>query len=155
MPHFSQSSDDKLDTATYDLQRLFNIIIQFYDCTIIQGWRSLSEQAQLFRAGRSKVQNGKHNTSPSQAVDVAPYIQGRGIVWPQTPTDWNNAHQRQAYIKDVCQFYHFAGFVEGVAAVEDIKLTWGGDWDRDHEFSDQTFDDLVHFESTAPYSREV
>ena len=155
MPHFSQSSDDKLDTATYDLQRLFNIVIGFYDCTIVQGWRSMSEQMQLYREGRSKVKSGKHNTSPSQAIDAAPYLQGRGIPWPKTPTDWSDKRQRDSYVKDLGQFYHFAGFVQGVAANEGISVRWGGDWDRDHEFQDQTFDDLVHFETTPPYARET
>ena len=27
-----------------------------------------------------------------------------------------------------------------------IKLRWGGDWNDNKDFSDQTFDDLVHFE---------
>ena len=27
-----------------------------------------------------------------------------------------------------------------------IDLRWGGDWDRDTEVRDNTFDDLVHFE---------
>jgi len=27
----------------------------------------------------------------------------------------------------------------------EIPIRWGGDWDRDHCLSDQSFDDLVHF----------
>ena len=27
-----------------------------------------------------------------------------------------------------------------------IPLRWGGDWDMDHNFKDQKFDDLCHFE---------
>lgn len=26
------------------------------------------------------------------------------------------------------------------------RIRWGGDWDRDHDVKDQTFNDLVHFE---------
>ncbi len=35
-----------------------------------------------------------------------------------------------------------------LAAAHDlgIELRWGGDWDRDAEFDDQTFNDLPHFE---------
>ncbi len=47
------------------------------------------------------------------------------------------------------QFYHFAGYVEGTADAHRIPIRWGGDWDRDHCLSDQTFDDLVHFETHA------
>ena len=34
----------------------------------------------------------------------------------------------------------------GVAAAEGIKIRWGGDWDRDNDLADQSFNDLVHFE---------
>ena len=34
-----------------------------------------------------------------------------------------------------------------VAAGLDIEIRWGGDWDGDNEFTDQSFDDLVHFET--------
>jgi len=27
-----------------------------------------------------------------------------------------------------------------------VTLRWGGDWDRDTEVQDNSFDDLVHFE---------
>jgi len=146
MPSFSQSSAGKLDTAIDRFQRLFNKVIQEYDNTILQGWRSSEEQLSLFNEKRSKVKQGKHNESPSRAIDSAPYLSGRGIPWPKTPDDWNNKDQRNSYIKDLAQFYHYAGYVQGVAFSEGIPVRWGGDWDRDHDLSDQTFDDLVHFE---------
>ena len=145
MPSYSKNSDRHLKTATGSLQRLFDRVVTFYDNTIIQGWRPLSEQHALFNSGRSKVKRGKHNEVPSQAVDSAPYINGR-IPWPQTPTDWTDAKQRNAYIKDLNQFYHYGGFVLGVAAAEGIKIRWGGDWDRDNDLADQSFNDMVHFE---------
>jgi len=36
--------------------------------------------------------------------------------------------------------------VFGIAHRRGIKLRWGGDWDRDLDFSDQRFYDLYHFE---------
>lgn len=106
------------------------------------------QQNAYFFQGRSKVvwPNGAHNKNPSEAVDAAPYLPGRGIPWPKPPEDWTDSSQRSAYIKDLCQFYHFAGYVEGMAEGGGIKIRFGGDWDRDHDFRDQTFDDLVHFE---------
>jgi len=62
------------------------------------------------------------------AVDVAPYIKGKGIVW------------------DKEQGYHFAGFVLGIASILNIKIRCGADWDSDKDIHDQTFDDLCHFE---------
>ncbi len=127
MPRFSYNSNEHLATACPQLQEIFRAVIEHYDCTIIQGHRTEIEQNEYFRTGRSKVEfpNSKHNHMPSTAVDVAPY-----------PIDWND--------KD--RFYHFAGYVEGVAKMKGYRTRWGGDWDRDHDFRDQTFMDLVHFE---------
>jgi hypothetical protein len=59
------------------------------------------------------------------AVDVAPY-----------PIDW----------EDTKRFYHFAGFVQATAKQLNIPIIWGGDWNNNNNFKDQTFNDLVHFE---------
>ena len=77
--------------------------------------------------GNSKVKfpNGKHNKSPSVAVDVAPY-----------PIDW----------KDRDRFHYFGGYVLGIAAMMGLRIRWGGDWDMDTQTKDNKFDDLVHFE---------
>ena len=156
MPSFSKKSQFQLSTCDSQRQELFNEVIKTYDCTIIEGYRPLDIQQELYNTGKSKVRQGKHNQSPSQAVDAAPYIEGRGIPWPQTPdfVDWLSDDERRAfnaYIKDMGQFYHFAGYVEGKATEMGQPIRWGGDWDRDHCFADQDFDDLVHFESDARY----
>ena len=124
---FSHKSLTNLATCHDDLQTLFREIIKHYDCTIIQGWRSNEEQNEYFRAGRSKLRGGqsKHNASPSLAVDVVPY-----------PIDWN----------DYKRFYYFGGLVKGIAFKLKIPIRWGGDWDSDNNFKDQTFHDLPHFE---------
>jgi len=93
----------------------------------LEGFRGKEAQNEYFRTGRSKVEfpNGKHNRKPSEAIDASPY-----------PIDW----------QDTKRFYYFAGIVKGVAAEMGIKIRWGGDWDSDNDFNDQTFMDLVHFE---------
>jgi len=139
MPSYSHKSIAQLSTCDYRLQRLFTHVILTYDNTILQGHRPNSEQKMLFLAGRSKIeQDGKHNQSPSKAIDAGPWLPGRGIPWPQVGSE--------TYFKDLAQFYHFAGYVMAVADMMGIPIRWGGDWDRDHNLSDQTFDDLVHFE---------
>ena len=67
------------------------------------------------------------------AVDVCPY-----------PIDWNNKER----------FYHFAGYVKGIADSMGIKIRWGGDWDGDTVFDDQSFHDLPHFELLEPRVKE-
>jgi len=149
MPSFSHISKERLNTATYTLQRLFNVVIGFYNNKIIQGWRPIKEQLELYNAGKSKVKKGKHNTVPSKAVDSGPWIPGRGIPWPKLPEGYKVDSEMAQYIKDLCQFYHYGGFVEGVAAAHNIPIRWGGDWDRDHNIADQSFNDLVHFEEVS------
>ena len=140
MPSFSRKSMSKLRSCDYRLQELFLNVVKEYDCTIIQGHRTKEEQDEYYNNKRSKVQwpNSKHNHSPSLAADVAPWVNG-SIPWPQIPKD-------SKFIHDTAQFYHFAGFVLSRANSLGIDVRWGGDWDSDHNFSDQKFDDLVHFE---------
>jgi len=138
MAAFSDSSQEKLATCHPKLIELFNTIVLDYDCTVIQGYRSVSEQHKLFSDGKSKVKYGKHNEYPSHAVDVAPYIKGRGIPWP--------APGSETYIKDLNQFYHFVGYAMATAKKLGISIRSGADWDRDHNIADQSFNDLPHFE---------
>ena len=115
MPKFSQESFSKLSTCEHDLQVLFFEIIRSFDCSILEGYRNQEDQEKAVREGNSKLHypDGKHNRQPSCAVDVAPY-----------PVNWT----------DTKRFYHFGGYVLGVAArlKEEGKMThsirWGGDW---------------------------
>jgi peptidoglycan L-alanyl-D-glutamate endopeptidase CwlK len=127
MPYFSERSRTNLETCHTDLQRVFNVVINFYDCTILEGHRTEYDQNKYFDEGKSKLQwpDSKHNKMPSLAVDAVPY-----------PIDW----------QDKRRFYHFAGFVLGVASMMGIKLRCGIDWDGDFSFKDQSFHDYPHFE---------
>jgi peptidoglycan L-alanyl-D-glutamate endopeptidase CwlK len=120
-----EKSRQNLSTCDPILQTVFNKVDQFIPLRVIEGHRSPERQKQLYEEGRSKVLVGKHNTNPSDAVDVAPL-----------PVNW----------KDTDRFKYFAGFVIGMALDMGYKLRWGGDWDQDHELNDQTFMDLVHYE---------
>ena len=127
MPRFSKRSKQRLSTCDERLQKLFKEVVKEFDCTIIEGYRNKAKQDSAYNSGHSKVRypNGKHNKTPSVAVDVAPY-----------PIDW----------KDRERFNYFAGYVLGVASQMGYKVRWGGDWDMDTEVDDNKFDDLVHFE---------
>ena len=126
MPQFGKDSLKKLQSCHPDLQKLFNEVIKHYDCTILEGQRSNEDQLKAFSAGKSKIKSGgKHNQTPSLAVDVAP-----------CPVDWNDKNK----------FYHFAGRVLGIAQMLGIKIRWGGDWNGDNNLKNQTFFDLPHFE---------
>lgn len=127
MPEFSKTSRDRLNTCDKRLIMIFEMVVQNFDCTVLQGHRDKALQDAAFAAKASKLRwpNSKHNRKPSAAIDVAPY-----------PIEWKNN----------ARFYYFAGHVMTTAKLMDVPLRWGGDWDRDTQTNDQTFFDLVHFE---------
>jgi peptidoglycan L-alanyl-D-glutamate endopeptidase CwlK len=135
MPRYSKKSAERLATCHSDLQMIFNRVIEEYDCSILYGHRSESEQIRLFKEGKSKVKIGKHNLDPSEAVDAAPY-----------PINWGETGSESEKMLNLSRFYHFAGYVKSVADEMGIPIRWGGDWDGDGDFTDQKFHDLVHFE---------
>lgn len=133
MRKFSNRSSERLNQCDKRLQRLLRTALQYMDLTVLEGHRDKETQNEYYSTRlpngerRTKVQwpNSKHNSSPSLAVDVAPY-----------PIDWEDRER----------FHLMGGLIMGLALAEGIDLRWGGDWDKDGEVSDNGFDDLVHFE---------
>jgi peptidoglycan L-alanyl-D-glutamate endopeptidase CwlK len=133
MPNYSNRSQEKLKTCHKDLQIVFNVVVRYFDNTIVCGERGREAQNKAVSDGFSKVKypNSKHNKTPSMAVDSIPY-----------PIDW----------KDVNRMRYYAGFVVGIASylyetgVIKHRVRWGGDWDKDTQVNDQRFNDLPHFE---------
>ena len=123
MPKFSKRSQDRLNSTDERLIELFNEVVKHFDCTILEGKRTVDRQKMLVAQGKSKTMNSKHLTG--KAVDVAPY-----------PIDWNDRER----------FTYFAGFVQGIASQKGFNIRWGGDWDQDKDLKDNSFDDLPHFE---------
>lgn len=136
MPSFGRTSKTRLHECHPDLIRLFEAVVEYYDCTVLEGHRPESRQTEYFTSTpqRSKVPwpQSKHNSYPSNAIDAAP--------WP-IPDNWGEDH-----MKDLVKFYEFAAIVRYEAARQGIRIRWGGDWDSDGNYKDQKFDDLVHFE---------
>ncbi len=135
MPSYSERSEANLSEAHPALQAVFREVIKTFDHTVIEGFRGQAEQDAAFHAGKSKLKfpQSMHNRRPSLAVDVCPY-----------PIDWT----------DTRRFYLFAGYVLATARSMGVELRWGGDWDRDLQWKDQTFHDLPHFElvDAGPYA---
>ena len=127
MPYFGERSKKNLNTCDEDLVFLFEEVIKYFDCSVLEGHRGKKLQNKYFKEGKSKLKfpEGNHNKKPSKAVDVVPY-----------PIDFND-RERMTY---------FAGFVKGMAAVLGIPIRWGGDWNSNTEVKDNNFDDLPHFE---------
>ena len=127
MPKFGRTSRRRLATCHEDLQDLFNEVIKYVDCSVIEGHRDEDRQNKLHEEGKTKVRypDGRHNASPSRAADVVPY-----------PINWSDRER----------FHLFAGFVLGIAKSMEINIRWGGDWNQNFEVDDNQFDDFPHFE---------
>lgn len=129
MPRFSQSSLDKLFTCDHKLVEICNEAIKLIDFALICGYRGEEAQNKAFAEGASKLKwpDGKHNKIPSMAMDLCPYRNG---------LQWND---REAFIL-------LAGIILGIAASNNIKIRWGGDFDGDLNLKNNNFIDLGHFE---------
>ena len=127
MPSFGQKSVELLSGCDRRLYDICSDAIKIMDFTIITGHRNQAEQDADFAAGRSKLKwpDGKHNATPSWAVDIAPY-----------PVDW----------QDLSRFYVLAGIMLACAAARGVKLRWGGNWNGDFDLKNNKFQDIGHFE---------
>ena len=130
MAKFSARSNSKLAKCHPDLRRLAEAVVKDFDCTVVTGYRGKLMQTLKYKQGLSKVKfpNSKHNSTPSMAIDLAPYIKGKGCVWEPR------------------QCYYFSGFVIATAHSLGIKIRTGADWDMDNDVNDQEFRDACHFE---------
>lgn len=139
MPKFGITSTTNLSEVDESLQRLFNAVVQHWDCAVLDGRRTIEEQRKNVAKGVSKTMNSLHLTG--DAVDVMPF-----------PYDWNaiekglNALKRADGGMEIAEVYMFQGFVAGVAAMIGIKIRQGCDWNSNRQFDDQTFHDLPHTE---------
>jgi peptidoglycan LD-endopeptidase CwlK len=127
MPKFSKRSEEKLAECDPDLIAIIEYAARIINFSVICGHRGKEDQNKAFAEGRSKVKwpDGKHNQSPSYAVDIMPY-----------PEEYNNMDN----------LIFQAGIILGIAEIAGVKLRWGGDWNRSYVRKKQSFDDLYHFE---------
>ena len=129
--NFGNKSRKELATLDPRLQEILNLAIAYIDFSVLEGYRGRDRQNKLFNENKTKLiwPDGKHNDWPSKAVDISPY-----------PQDWTEDSKGQD------RFYVLAGHIIHSAFSLGYLLRWGGDWDGDGDYRDQTFDDLGHFE---------
>jgi peptidoglycan LD-endopeptidase CwlK len=132
---FGLYSQQRLDTAHFDLQNIAReaLAVGLIDFAITEGHRDYETQNKYYEQGKSKVKfpNSKHNTKPAMAIDAVPYVNGK--------LSYNYNH---------CCF--LAGIILALAKKKGKNVRWGGNWDMDGEpVTDQSFQDLVHFELTG------
>lgn len=136
---FSESSLNNLANVHHVLRRIVVAALTMgnMDFAVITGYRGPEEQDRLYREKKSRVMFpcSKHNLLPAMAVDLQPYIPGRG------------------YSESVEDFIYLAGIINATAAFLGYggAVRWGGNWDNDGEIlTDQKFQDLYHFELRIP-----
>ena len=118
MYKFSQRSLDNLKNVDERLVRICNELIKRIDFAVIEGFRSLERQKEMYDKGFSKIdgisKKGKHNYSPSLAIDIIPFKKGHN------PFDGSKE-------SDI-MFDNLAKEFKQVAKELGINITWGGDW---------------------------
>lgn len=143
---FSDRSLEELNTCHEDLILIAkeSISISDIDFGISEGNRSTERQAELYRKGLSKIDGvnvlGKHNYYPSKAFDVFVYVPNK----PKLSYDYNHLCYVGGVITSTANRLYKEGKITHL-------VRWGANWDKDQEIiSDQTFQDLPHFELYKP-----
>ncbi len=119
---FSSRSLSKLNSCHSDLILLMTEALADPECpsdmSVLEGFRDEERQNQMVEDGKSQLPwpRSRHNSFPSMAVDVAPYV--GGISW-----DWQYYYPLAAHIKTVWQRLQAEGRTSGRC-----ELEWGGDW---------------------------
>lgn len=143
MPVFGKVSNERKLTCDPKLILVLDELIKQMDFIILCGTRTKEEQEDAFSRGATKVHypDSKHNSSPSKAVDIAPY-------YTEVPhVRWPDRKQRPStYDKELAAFYILSSSFKITAGFLGIQVRSGFDWDGDWDLFDQNFDDLPHHE---------
>lgn len=131
----SKSSHERLETCNFMIQDAVEYALDFIDIGVMCGHRTQEEQAKLMEQGLTQTLKSLHLCMPSNAVDLLVYVKGVGYITEKS----DPKKYRQYYGK-------LAGILETYCHHHGLNFRWGGDWDKDNSFNDQTFDDLGHFE---------
>lgn len=115
----SQKSLDRLSGVHPDLVAVVKRALEIseVDFAVLEGVRSKTRQAQLFKEKATKTMNSRHITG--HAVDLGAWVDGE-VRW-----DWPLYHQ-------------IAKAMKAAATELNIPIEWGGDW--------RTFKDGPHFQ---------
>lgn len=142
---FGATSRKNLENVHKDLVKVLELALKWspLDFGVSEGHRTIERQQQLFREGKSQIdgvtRKGKHNYSPSLAVDIYIYH--------------SDLETRRKLAFDKCSLSLVAGVIMAAAKhLEESgeisnKIRWGGNWDGDGVIIyDQSFLDMPHFE---------
>lgn len=133
---FSQASEERLKHLVPDMARVVRRAMSFQvvDFTVLETLRDEERQQMLIKAGSSQKADSLHLANDdglAEAVDLLPY-----------PYNVNGVDVWQ----DKQRFAVLAGIMFAAAALENVPIRWGGDWDGDGNNADSKFHDMPHFE---------
>ncbi len=125
-------SEQNLKGVHPDLVKVVRRAIEIsnIDFKVGEGVRTLERQKKLVAEGKSKTLNSRHipgKDKLGKAVDLW-VIKGGTVVWDQ-----------QSYV-DLSKFV--------IQAAKELKVSirWGGDWDSDGNWKEESFFDGPHYE---------
>lgn len=126
MAVLSDRSKKELATCHPELRRLMEAVaseLGDVGFEVICGHRNKSDQMKAYYDKKSKLKwpESRHNSLPSQAVDLVPL-----------PIDWKNR----------AAFHRLSKLIKAVAEKMQIDVVWGGDW--------LGFPDLPHWQLGRP-----
>ena len=132
MYRFGKASTKKLDSCNAIIQHVMHESIKTssFDFTILCGHRSKEQQKKLYAQGRTEpgkivtwTLNSRHNELPSDAIDVAPWIDGS--------IPWDNEEL----------FIELGNHIKNTAiALGYSEWIWGGDFVRTKDYPHHEFD---------------
>lgn len=139
---FGKRSREKIDTCHNDLIVIMeeSLKTSMVDFGVSEGHRSVEDQQKYFKEGKSRIdgikRKGKHNYSPSLAVDIYAYVEGKkNLAFDKVHLGYLGGHIMATADRL---------FKEGIVS---HKLRWGGNWDGDGTLlHDQKLWDMPHFE---------
>lgn len=116
---FGKRSLAERKTLHPDLQKVVDEASKEINISLLCGHRGKEDQDKAYSSGKSKLQwpNSRHNSFPSEAVDIAPF-----------PLNWQN----------IKSFKDMAEKVKEAAERVQVEIEWGGDWEH--------FRDYPHFQ---------
>lgn len=135
MPAFGTESKKQVATCHPRLRLVLNDAVQYVDFSVLEGHRGEAAQNADYAKGVSKLRwpNGRHNSKPSKAADIAPY-----------PIDWSDK------VTALARFLFVCGVIWASAKRLDVKIRFGWDWNRNLDPRDESFLDWGHVELDEP-----
>ena len=134
---FGKRSLEKLNTCNKVIKDVMNEAIKTapFDFTVLEGYRDSRRQLDLYAQGRTKpgkivtwTKKSKHNNNPSDAIDIAPWVNG-SIPW-----------------NDINKFKQLGDHIKEIASKKGYKdiWKWGGDFKRTKDFPHHEFEMKLH-----------